>query len=103
MANNITKSFDDFTSEAAKLIKEYLLACPEDALKIYKIQVPKNLAKMQKPEFLEFVLKIQNLVYDGVRELGMTTPLYYNVNQFLFASKKTITICDVPDAPDIEV
>ena len=98
---NLTKNFDNFIDDAAKLIKEYLLACPEDALEIYCIEVPDNLMEMKKSEFLKFVLSIQNLVYDAVRRLNMETPLYHNVNQFLFASHKPITICAVFEHPSM--
>ena len=60
MTNYISKSFNDFIDDAAKLIKEYLLKCPEDAMQTYGIDVPKNLSKMSSAEFLDFILGIQN-------------------------------------------
>ena len=71
-------------------------------MQTYGIEVPKNLSKMSSAEFLDFILGIQNSVYDGVRSLGMSTPFYHNVNQFLFANHQPITICAVAQQPSVD-
>ena len=97
------KSFKDFSKEMELLIKEYLLTCPEDSLTFYCIKVPENLEELTGEEFMEFVLKIQPKVYKASKKIGMTTPLYVNMNKYLFANHKPIKVCDVPNPPDIEV
>ena len=90
--SELTKSMQEQSNDLEKEIKKHLSLHPEELSEIYNIEVPQNINKITKKEFLNYILSIQQKVYSSVQEMGYKTPFYYLVNRFLFVNYKPIEI-----------
>ena len=82
----------EYGKDCENYIKQYFSSNAEVVEEIYGIKVPKNICNLKGQEFLDYIQSIQNQIYNAVSEMEVKTPLYYQINQFLFCNGVSIEI-----------